>query len=202
MVTPCLTAKPQPDRFLVTAPSICTVHFEVLVICRFLGWKRTISQSVLPAGHFWQSLPKFSGRSVSQRCWNHSGYLSHSLVCSNSVSWYACRIDSGLFTVKENSENYSSTQFGEEKKRKLLLITNLLWIHGGTSSRCFLDALKLRKVRATNLGVIIEDIIHQVELLSMLWMQTDWLVKRRGPDKVSTTAKQTGWSKGGGGGGW
>ena len=47
------------------------------------------SESTLPASHSWQSLPKFSGRRISQWCWR-SGYFSHSLV---SLSLSAVYID-------------------------------------------------------------------------------------------------------------
>ena len=40
------------------------------------------------------AFPKFSGRSFSQRRRDQFGYLSHSLVCLSSVSWYTCSIKS------------------------------------------------------------------------------------------------------------
>ena len=35
-----------------------------------------------------KSVPKLSGRSVQQKCWNRFGYLSHSLVCLSSSIWH------------------------------------------------------------------------------------------------------------------
>ena len=65
-----------------------------LAVCCFLEWEAWSLDSVLPAGHSQQRFPKFSGGSVSQKCWNWFGYLSHSLVCLSSVSWHTCSIES------------------------------------------------------------------------------------------------------------
>ena len=262
MVTPCLTAKPHPDQCLVTAPSICTGHFEILVVCCFLGWEEwslnlfcllAISDKAflsflagvshrdagISLGTFptpwsvsWRTcridpsawpiqdlacpgLHPFASFTASwSGLWGFSTALKYALtcstfcpVCTGGRSSISLTVSVGVSLVipsmtlghslwKEILRTTHLRSLEKKKKRKLFLIPNLLWIHGGTSSRSFLDALKLRKVRATNLGVVVEDIIHQVEFLSMLWMQTDWLVKGGGPDKVISTAKQTGWLKG------
>ena len=62
-------------------------------VCCFLEgevWSSTLF--CLPSGHSRQCLPKCFGRSVSQRCRNRFGCLSHSLVCLISVSWHTAAL--------------------------------------------------------------------------------------------------------------
>ena len=71
--------------------------FVLLLFCLllFFFWMTSlISESVSHACHFRQCLVMFSGRRISQRCWNQLGYLSHSPVCLSTVSWYTCSDDS------------------------------------------------------------------------------------------------------------
>ena len=49
--------------------------------------RNLISEAISPAGHFWQCRCKFSGKGVSQRCWNQFGYLFH--------TWFARVLSAG-----------------------------------------------------------------------------------------------------------
>ena len=75
--------------------STISVHYEVLRFAVFL-----ISDAVFPAGHSRQCFPKFSDRTVSKKRRNRFGYLSHSLVCLSSLSWYTCSTESSAWPVQ------------------------------------------------------------------------------------------------------
>ena len=87
--------------WLVFGDWAISVHYEVLWFAVVFLTRSLISDSVLPVCHSWECFPKFSGRSVSWRCQNQFGYLSHSLVCLNSVSCHTCSIESSAWPIQD-----------------------------------------------------------------------------------------------------
>ena len=95
VVAPCLTVKPHPDRYLVTEPSVYTMRSCVLLFSSMRSLTLFCLLPILDSA----LLPRFSVRSVSQRCRNRFRYLSHSLVCLSSVSWHTCSTESSAWPI-------------------------------------------------------------------------------------------------------